>query len=214
MPVIDLIGQIFGRLTVVGKAEKRQGTQFWNCLCECGTTRTIRTHSLVTGHTRSCGCLNRECAAKRIYAQRFTHGMGNTPEHASWSGMIQRCTNPNCHKYRIYGARGIVVDPRWREFTVFYRDMGSKPSPDHSIERIDNDGPYSPENCRWATPKEQAINTRNNRIVEFNGQQMTLVEAIRQSGINPLTVEARLYKQRWTLERALMTPAHPRRKAR
>lgn len=154
--IMDLRGQTYGRLTVLGETNKRYGNRYWLCRCECGTETAVEHSSLRGGHTRSCGCLHREIVLDMFQ----THGMSNTSEYASWESMLGRCTNPSNTAYPYYGGRGIEVCSRWRQFENFYEDMGPKPSPKHTIDRIDNDGNYEPANCRWATKLQQIRNTR------------------------------------------------------
>ena len=150
-------GDQFARLTVVELSRKDQkGYEYWKCICVCGESTVVERYSLVSGHAKSCGCYKRELCALRP----VTHGLSSAKEYSSWEGMIQRCTNPRNKKYKDYGGRGIKVCDEWRKsFEAFYRDMGPKPSPKHSIDRFpDNDGHYEPSNCRWATSKQQRAN--------------------------------------------------------
>jgi hypothetical protein len=135
-----------------------------------------------------------------------THGESSAPEYRVWSGMRDRCSNPNADKYDRYGGRGIQVCDRWnRSFSAFLDDMGRRPSSDHQIDRIDNDGPYSPENCRWATRAEQSRNRSTSRFIELNGERLCLKDWAARIGIGPASLRRRI-KRGWDLAEALSAP--------
>jgi hypothetical protein len=147
------VGTVFGRLTVLSEAPASRWGPRVLCRCTCGTQHVVATASLRTGLSTSCGCLWRETITK--------HGMWARPEYKVWAAMIQRCHNPRVKPYANYGGRGIQVCDRWRRsFVAFLRDVGRRPSPDLTLDRIDNDGNYEPGNVRWATWTEQAHNKR------------------------------------------------------
>lgn len=168
--LIDLGGQRFGKLVVIERApSNRHGQVQWVCRCDCGTTKIAHGQSLRKGFTKSCGCFRREQGHARTQRGGVLdgrkHEMSGSAEYRTWHSMIERCT-PNSKDAQRYLARNIEVCLRWREsFEAFFEDMGSRPSPKHSIERKDNAGDYSPENCVWATAKEQQRNTRRNRML-------------------------------------------------
>jgi hypothetical protein len=160
-----MVGRRFGRLVVQAPARDESGVLVWNVLCDCGTRTTARGHHLRAGRSRSCGCLKREVTASRN-AARARHGEARSAgprsaEYGAWTSMIARCERRGWRDFRHYGGRGIRVCERWRRsYEAFLADMGRRPSPEHSLDRINVNGHYEPENCRWATRTEQRHNQR------------------------------------------------------
>lgn len=194
----DLTGERFTRLVVDSFNHKTdRGQTMWNCACDCGNKKIVRGAHLTHGKILSCGCLKNEI--------HRTHRMTRTPSYNAYCNMIARCTRPSHHKYKDYGARGIKVCREWLEsFESFYADMGEKPE-GKSIDRIQNDGPYSPENCKWSTPEEQQRNRRANRRIEFKGEVHCLTEWAELTGISKKAIEGRLFRN-WPVDKALSTP--------
>lgn len=190
--------------------EKKRGRVL--CRCQCGTVRHVVLRDIETGRSKSCGCFAREITASVAVKVNTRHGMSRTREYRSWVDMRRRCYQPQRPDYKNYGARGISVCNRWRfgedkipAFECFLADMGMAPSPAHTIERIDNNGHYAPENCKWALQKEQERNKRTNRIIEVDGSEMPVTVAAEQFGILASLVFGRLWRG-WTVEKALKTP--------
>jgi hypothetical protein len=188
-----LVGQRFGRLTVVIPHLKVEGEPKPMVIvrCDCGSPlKEVRKGHVANGAIASCGC-NRGF---------HTHGGTNTPEYRVWKAMRQRCHSPNSRMFRFYGAKGVTVCDRWRNsFQNFIDDMGERPSPQHSIERVDVELGYCPENCTWATREEQDRNRRDNVFVVYEGQRMVLTDAAEASGIPFNTLRARL-ERNWPPE--------------
>ncbi len=207
----DLSGQTFGRLTVLAYAGNRNNFGHWWCCCSCGADPVpVRASSLKNGHTISCGCAQREKAGAIAVEYLTKHGhsksSGQSLEFKVWASMRARCYQKNNPAYHRYGGRGIRISQAWLDsFASFYKDMGPLPSRKHTIERIDNDGNYETSNCRWATRKEQARNTRRNHRITFNGQTKTLVEWSECIGIDQDTLGAR-FARGWSVEKCLKTP--------
>ena len=200
---LDLIGQKFGRLTVIGKAKSKDHKHsYWLCKCSCGKQKIVRADSLKAGHTLSCGCYQKEIAAQKA---RKEHPYSKTITYLTWHHMKQRCLNKTDQAYPYYGGRGIKICKRWENnFENFLQDMGEKPE-GLTIERIDNNGDYEPENCKWATYEEQSNNRRSNKIIEHNGKKQNIKQWSKELGIEYGTLHCRFYRG-WSAERALTTP--------
>lgn len=168
------VGSEIGNLTIVELAERdKRSRRHWLCRCSCGTVKKIREDHLKRGHVVSCGCY-----ARKVNSEKQTkHGGSGTLEFNSWVSMKVRCLNPDDQAYPLYGGRGITVCDRWKSsFQNFIDDMGLRPGPEYSIERRNNDLGYTPENCYWATKKEQANNRRNNIVYYWQGKRMTVTQ--------------------------------------
>lgn len=205
---IDLTGQTFGKWTVLAYLgrfgnTKTGGPSVWACRCQCGNESKVQGQALKRGDSTQC----RSCATSE---QQTTHGQSRTDTYRIYHGMLQRCYNENHRLYHYYGGRGVVVCDRWREdFLAFHADMGGRPSGKHSIDRIDSNGPYAPENCRWATADQQARSKRSNRWLEHNGERMILKDWARRIGMHPNTLYGRI-DGGWPIDRALSEPPNPR----
>lgn len=190
----DLQGQTFGRLTAIRfmptkvVAGRRVGYPSWECRCSCGNLTVVIGGNLRAGTAQSCGCLQSELAKARL----TTHGMSGSPEFESWRSMWDRCTNPNDASYPKYRDR--APPENWRSFEKFYSDMGPMPGPKHSIDRVNNDQPYGPENCRWATWAEQTRNSPRNVWIEFMGERRILTDWAAALGTNPSVLRVRIKK--------------------
>lgn len=207
---IDLTGQKFGRLTVKKIAYRKRTKRgdlhiYWECHCDCGSVCAVRPDGLKGGTTRSCGCLQKELIAKQGM-KNATHGLRKTPEYTTYNLMKRRCYDIGSQTFDHYGGRGIKVCDRWLEsFQNFYEDMGPKPSKKHSLDRIDNNSDYCPENCRWATHKQQTNNTRRNVFVEIDGIEKTLAQWSEFYGISYAMVRSRIHNG-WPAIEAITTP--------
>lgn len=183
-----MIGQRFGKLIVIEvaprPASRRERGKFYLCACDCGGETVAYGGHLRHGSRKACGCVK---PAPR------THGLSKTPEYAIWANAKDRCERQGHAHYADYGGRGIAMAPEWASsFERFLSDMGPRPTPAHSLDRQDNDGDYTPGNCRWATRSEQQSNRRNNRLIALGGQQVTVAEAARRTGIPHQTILGRL----------------------
>ena len=173
----DLTGQKFGLLTVVGLADTETRKTYWVCRCDCGNMKTVRSDSLLCGAIKSCGCLKKQ-QDKVNLVKNHRHKMSGTRIYLEWQGMKARCYNKSDARYADCGGRGITVCDQWKNsFEAFYEwAMENGYQKELSIDRIDNNGNYCPENCRWATPKEQSRNRRSNVNITIGNSTRTLTE--------------------------------------
>ena len=195
-------GERYGRLLsaeFAGRDKRRRS--LWRFVCDCGESVVLSTNSVRIGNTQSCGCLRKEA----IGNLNKKHGMKDRSEYKIWKAIRARCNCITDAAYPNYGGRGIKLCERWNDFLTFLRDMGPRPA-GSSIERVDNSRGYSPENCIWADRKTQARNKRNNAIVEFQGREMCLAEAVELAGAEYKTAWTRIFRHGWSVERALTEP--------
>lgn len=200
----QLTDRTFGHWRVIGPSTRRRHA--WLCRCDCGTVKDVQTNHLTSGKTLSCGCRRSEICRKKA----TTHGLTYAPlsGYKSWQHMRSRCQNHRHIEFHNYGARDVKVCARWEDFAKFHEDMGDRPSRAHSIGRIDNNGHYEPGNCRWETAKQQAHNTRVNRLLEWQGEMLPMTEAARRVGLKVPTLLHRL-EAGWSVDRALTAPLGP-----
>lgn len=207
LPFEQYIGKQFNHLTIVGDAglvqKTRQRARMVYCQCDCGGSTISELSEVKAGRKKSCGCTLYE-------AKRQTHGMTGTRVYRIWMGMRYRVTHENAAGFKNYGGRGITYDPAWESFEKFLMDMGEPPSDSHTLDRIDPNGNYCKENCRWATMEVQVRNRRNSVILEHAGRRLNLVDWAKELGIHPMTLRGRLDKG-WPLEVALTTSKVVRR---
>jgi hypothetical protein len=202
--LIDLTGKRFGRLVILKRAENTAlGQTRWLCICNCGNKIEAAGNDIRSGHTKSCGCLHREVASKRL----TKHGAANTRLYGIWRGMWRRCNNPwDESTKRSYIDRGIAVCDEWRDYGVFRAwALANGYAENLTIDRTDNDKGYSPENCRWATAKQQANNRRTNVFVTYNGETKTVAEWAEITGVRWQTLHGRLTREGWDAEKAFAT---------
>lgn len=190
-------GDRFCRLVVRKEAGVFGSMRYWICECICGKPILATSSALKTQKIKSCGCLLKENGSKG------THGMWLSCEYRAWINMKRRCLNPKCPSYRHYGGRGIKVYKPWiRSFEKFFKEVGKRPSPQHSLGRINNDKGYIPRNVEWQTICRQKRNTRANRFLKVNGKRLIITDWAQQLGIHPTTLGSRL-RRGWWMEKAV-----------
>lgn len=197
-----VVGDVFGRWTIISTNFKHRDRWSSECCCECGAIRIVRNEKLLSGKSKSCGCLRNESLTTHGATKRGIRRRSH--EYWIWNMIVQRCTNPKVKNWMDYGGRGITVCDRWLKFENFFSDMGKRPTDEHSIDRKDNSSGYSPENCYWATRIEQAKNKRNNRIIEIFGRRQHLAEWAREYGVDHTLILSRLSRG-WSEIKAVTT---------
>lgn len=210
MKRLNLINQKFGRLLVIKlHSIKNRATQ-WLCKCECGKKTIVSVGDLRSGHTKSCGCLHQEIINHG--RAHFKHGMEGTIFYSKWAGMKRRCLNKNDKKYFRYGGRGIIVCDKWLKFNNFRDDMYQsylehfkQYGKNTSIDRINNNGNYEPNNCKWSTQKEQTNNMRKNIFITYMGTTLTMKQWSEKLNICNTTLWNRLNKSHWSIKKSLTT---------
>lgn len=191
-------GTVFERWTVANReGSNRRCERTYRCVCACGVSKLVSSVSLLGGSSRSCGCYKRDVQR----AARTTHGESTSATYRSWHSMLQRCGNPNNKHWGNYGGRGITVCPEWSKFDAFFASLGHQP-PGMTLERVENNKGYSPDNCTWATRKEQAANTRAVRRFDREGQMLTIAALAAIAGVKPHTMYCRLVSYKWPMSRA------------
>lgn len=206
MKLINLVGERFGRLVVIDKAESKSRHTRWLCLCDCGNKCIVHGTSLKTGNTTSCGCYKKENAQK-LYSSVRQNDKGL---YAVWNGIKQRCSNPNNKSYHNYGGRGIKMCSQWEQnYEAFYNwamNLGYEKGLE--IDRVDNNGDYCPENCRWVSHYVQANNKRNIKLYTINGVTKSLPQWCREYNQEYYLVRQRVDKLHWSIIDALTIPKH------
>jgi len=193
---------------VVARAPSRGMRTFWACKCSCGNEFEAHGTKLRRNLIQRC----KACRAKFTGDRSRTHGKSKTSEYIIWSKLRERCNNPTSPAYASYGGRGITVCARWSSFERFLEDMGPRPSRNYSVDRIDNDGNYEPENCKWATQKEQCRNTRRNHYLEYQGRIQCMQAWCEELGLNPDTVKQRINLLGWSVAKSFETPVRSLRR--
>lgn len=205
-------GQKFGLWTVLSRSAKRKN--YWLCRCDCGKIGEVDSHNLRRSKTVSCGCEKIRLQTKHGQAGNPAKGIRPTREYIAWRRIIDACENPQSFGYKDYGARGIQISSLWREdFMKFFNDMGPRPTPQHSVDRIDNSGNYCKENCRWATTSEQARNRRSNLMITHNGATKCAADWAQETGISP-SIISRRHRMGWSAKEILETPRQVRKNNR
>jgi hypothetical protein len=203
------VGQKFGLLTCISMY-RTESITFLVCECECGKVKTYRGANVINGQSKSCGCWRQKFPQKKPWISkrnklRSTHNMSQTRSYNIWRGMKQRCLNDKCKDFANYGGREITICESWLKFENFLSDMGEAPKK-MQLDRIDNDGKYCKENCRWTSTSVQGNNKRTNVFIEYGGERKTIADWSRAVGLERKTLEYRI-RIGWDHKKALTTPS-------
>ena len=198
--VIEMSGRRFGLLTVIDRAESKSGKAYWNCVCDCGNVTVASGSNLRSGAVKSCGCL--------LKKEKDTHHLSGTRLYRIWRAMINRCTDENYWAYKYYGAKGVTICEQWENDFVEFKNWSESSGYCDSLtlDRIDNNKGYSPENCKWSTRKQQSNNRSFCKMIEYQGRTQTLMQWCEELGLNYKRTHSRLYRCGWTFEQAISTP--------
>ena len=197
--LIDLTGKRYSNLVVIERAESKHGSTYWKCICDCGNTTEVRASNLKNGLVKSCGCL--------LHKTHNTHHLSNTRLYVIWNHMKRRCYEKSNPAYKYYGARGVTVCNEWLDFESFYNwAISNGYRDDLTIDRINNDGDYKPDNCRWVNMKTQSNNRRSCHMITYNGETKNLTQWCNELNLNYKLVHDRIVSKGWSFERAITTP--------
>lgn len=204
MKYLDLTNKKFNRLTALERVSNQGQKVMWKCKCDCGNIAYVSASNLTCNRTKSCGCLKDE----KLIQRSTTHNQRHTKLYEVWKSIKQRCFNPNNISYKNYGARGITICDDWKNnFQSFFNwSMQNGYTTNLSIDRIDNNGNYCPENCRWTDRHTQSNNTRSNRYITYNNQTKTLADWVKTTNLSYGCVFSRIQKG-WSIDKALNTPS-------
>lgn len=208
---IDLTVHKYGMLTVLSFVRTGNNYQnYWLCRCDCGSNHTVVSGALRNGNTKSCGCYGKECTSKRMTTHGETKGKAGQKKdyhklYGVWCSIKSRCYSPSNHAYARYGGRGISMEIKWKNSFPLFKEWSLSNGWEEGlhIDRIDNDGSYSPENCRFVTPKINANNMSTNRPIEFNGEIKSVKEWADELGIKYQTLYCRVFEKNYPIEKAM-----------
>ena len=203
----DLTGKRFGMLTAVSISHRKGTRTYWNCICDCGGSRVVSSDHLTRMENTDCGCTRKHIP----YYKK--HGMSGSRLYTIWTQMRYRCNNSNKKEYADYGGRGIKVCEEWNNPLNFFEwALQNGYSDDLTLDRIDNNSGYCPDNCRWVTQTVQMNNRRNCRYITYNGETKTLTQWAKEKGMRYLQLKRRIDNYNWSIERALTEPLHSKKK--